>query len=67
MVTNYVGGLVDGKMILDSERIVNGKKTIARMTFSKLENGDVRQYGENSSDEGKTWTAAFDFTYVRKK
>jgi len=63
----YKGGLVDGKMVLDSDRVVNGKKTIARMTFSKLENGDVRQHGENSGDDGKTWTTSFDFTYVRKK
>lgn len=65
--THYIGGLVDGKMVLDAERIVNGKKTIARMTFSKLANGDVRQHGENSTDEGKSWTTSFDFTYVRKK
>jgi tetratricopeptide repeat protein len=32
----YVGGLVDGKMVLDNERVVNGKKTIGRMTFSKF-------------------------------
>jgi Tetratricopeptide repeat len=63
----YTGGIVDGKMVLDSERVVNGKKTISRMTFSKLENGDVRQHGESSTDEGKTWTTTFDFTYVRKK
>jgi hypothetical protein len=63
----YKGGLVGGKMVLDSDRVVNGKKTIARMTFSKLETGDVRQHGENSSDDGKTWTTSFDFTYVRKK
>ena len=62
----YTGGLVDGKMVLDNERIVNGKKTIGRMTFSKLPNGDVRQHGESSIDEGKTWTTTFDFTYVRK-
>jgi hypothetical protein len=67
LMTEYVGGLVDGKMVLDSERVINGKKTIARMTFSRLENGDVRQHGENSADEGKTWTTTFDFTYVRKK
>lgn len=63
----YVGGLVDGKMVLDNERMVNGKKTIGRMTFSKLENGDVRQHGENSTDDRKTWTTTFDFTYVRKQ
>lgn len=63
----YIGGFVGGKMVLDSERVINGRKTIARMTFSKLDNGDVRQHGENSTDDGKTWTTSFDFTYVRKK
>jgi hypothetical protein len=67
ILTNYVGGLVDGKMVLDSEAMVNGKKTINRMTFSKLADGSVRQHGETSADEGKTWTTSFDFTYVRKK
>lgn len=67
LITHYVGGLVDGKMVLESESVVNGKKMIARMTFSKLDNGDVRQHGESSTDEGKTWTTTFDFTYVRKK
>ncbi|HJS51226.1 MAG TPA: hypothetical protein VJ781_04945 [Pyrinomonadaceae bacterium] len=63
----YTGGLVDGKMVLDSERVVNGKKTISRMTFTKLDNGDVRQHGGASTDDGKTWTPTFDFTYIRKK
>lgn len=67
LMTHYVGGLVDGKMVLDSESTQNGQKTIARMTFSKLPNGDVRQHGENSTDGGKTWTTSFDFIYVRKK
>lgn len=67
LITHYVGGFVDGKMVLDSDTMVNGKKAIARMTFSKLANGDVRQHGETSTDEGKTWTTSFDFTYVRKK
>jgi hypothetical protein len=66
LITHYVGGLVDGKMILDSETIANGKKVINRMTYSKFPNGDVRQHGETSADAGKTWTTTFDFTYVRK-
>lgn len=65
--THYIGGLIDGKMVLDSESTVNGKKTINRMTFSKLADGSVRQHGETSADDGKTWTTTFDFTYVRKK
>ena len=65
--THYIGGLVDGKMVLTADTIAAGKKTLARMTFSKLENGDVRQFGENSTDGGKTWTTAFDLVYSRKK
>ncbi len=65
--THYIGGLEDGKMIVVADTIVAGKKTLAKMTFSKLPNGDVRQFGENSTDDGKTWTTAFDLTYSRKK
>lgn len=67
LITHYVGGLVDGKMVLVADTMANGRKTLAKMTFSKLENGDVRQHGENLTDDGKTWTTTFDFTYVRKK
>jgi hypothetical protein len=66
-LTHYVGEFKDGKMMLVAENTANGKKTLNRMTFSKLPNGDVRQHGETSADEGKTWTTSFDFTYVRKK
>ncbi len=67
LMTHYVGGLVHGKMVLDSESMTNGQKVINRMTFSKLADGNVRQHGENSADGGKTWTTTFDFNYVRKK
>jgi hypothetical protein len=65
--THYVGGLVDGKMVLVADTVVNGRKTLAKMTFSKLSDESVRQLGENSTDDGKTWSTSFDFTYVRKK
>ena len=64
---HYVGELKDGKMVYVSDTVRNGVKTLAKMTFGKLPNGDVRQHGESSTDEGKTWTTTFDFTYVRKK
>jgi len=64
---HYIGEFKDGKMILVAENTVGGAKTLLKMTFSKLPNGDVRQFGENSTDDGKTWTTAFDFTYTRKK
>jgi tetratricopeptide (TPR) repeat protein len=64
---HYIGELKDGKMVYVAENITNGKKTLARMTFSKLPTGEVRQFGENSDDDGKTWTPTFDLTYSRKK
>lgn len=66
-ITHYVGGLVDGKMVLVADTMTNGKKSLARMTFSKLPDGNVRQHGEGSTDDGKTWTTSYDFTYVRVK
>lgn len=64
---HYIGGLVDGKMVVVADTILAGKKTLAKMTFTKLDNGDVRQFGENSTDDGKTWVTSFDLIYSRKK
>lgn len=36
-----------------------------RLTFTDL-SGKVRQHSESSSDDGKTWSTIYDFTYVRK-
>ncbi len=65
--SHYIGGLVNGEMVIVADTLTSGKKTLAKMTFTKLPNGDVRQHGENSTDEGKTWTTTFDFMYVRRK
>ncbi|HKP70594.1 MAG TPA: tetratricopeptide repeat protein [Pyrinomonadaceae bacterium] len=67
LITHYVGGLVGNDMVLTSESVLNGKKALAKMTFSKLPDGNVRQHGEGSSDDGKTWTTTFDFKYVKVK
>jgi tetratricopeptide (TPR) repeat protein len=67
-MTHYVGGLEsEGKMVLVSEATANGKRTLNRMTFTKLPDGNVRQHGEASTDDGKTWSTTFDFKYVRVK
>ena len=66
-ITHYVGGLEGDKMVLVSEAVTNGRKTLNRMTFAKVENGNVRQHGETSTDDGKTWSTTFDFKYVRVK
>ncbi|MEQ9467484.1 MAG: tetratricopeptide repeat protein [Ekhidna sp.] len=44
-----------------------GTVTLSRLTFTLNEDGTVRQLFESSSDEGKTWTPAFDGLYKRKE
>jgi tetratricopeptide (TPR) repeat protein len=65
--THYIGSFSDGKMVLVADQPANGKPGLARMTFSKLANGDVRQFGESSSDDGKTWTTSFDLVYSKRR
>ena len=36
---------------------------LVRMTYSKNADGSVRQFGEQSTDNGQTWKPSFDFTY----
>jgi len=36
------------------------------MTYSRNADGSVRQHGEQSTDEGKSWSTNFDFTYHPK-
>jgi hypothetical protein len=65
--THYIGGLKEGNMVVVADTLIGGKKALARMTFSKLPNGDVRQFGENSVDDGKTWSTSFNLIYSKKK
>jgi pentatricopeptide repeat protein len=64
--THYIGGLVGGSMVITANNVTNGKPTLARMTFSKQSGGEVRQHGESSADDGKTWTTSFDLVYTKK-
>jgi hypothetical protein len=64
--THYIGSFTDGKMVLVADQPTNGKPGLARMTFSKLPTGDVRQHGESSTDGGKTWTTTFDLVYSKR-
>ncbi|MBO9669464.1 MAG: hypothetical protein J7485_02990 [Sphingobium sp.] len=62
----FEGGLVDGKMVLTGTHKSGpnaGKGLLVRMTFTPLPSGWVRQFGEQSSDNGATWQAQYDFTY----
>jgi hypothetical protein len=64
--THYIGSFTDGKMVLVADQPANGKPGLARMTFSKLADGNVRQHGESSSDGGTTWTTTFDLVYAKR-
>jgi hypothetical protein len=48
-----------------SAMVITGKwgGPLVRMTYSKNDDGSVRQFGEQSTDDGKTWKPSFDFTY----
>lgn len=61
------GEFKDGVMQLVGENARNGKKTLQRITWKVLDKDRVRQHWEQSQDEGKTWTTAFDGLYTRKK
>ena len=61
-----VGGLVDGKMVLEGETpagTAGGPATKNRITWSPEAEGRVRQHWETSADSGKTYTTAFDGMY----
>jgi hypothetical protein len=67
-VLELYGELVDGEMRFTGESLRrDGKKLLNRLTFSKLSPDKVRQFWQQSDDDGKTWTVAFDGTYVRRK
>ena len=45
--------------------VISGKwgGPLVRISYSKNADGSVRQWGDQSTDEGKTWKPNFDFTY----
>ncbi len=62
----FSGGIVNGAMELTGPWAgsgPNGEPGIVRMRYDRGENGAVRQHGQVSIDNGRTWTPSFDFTY----
>jgi len=65
---HFVGEARDGNMYYTSETPgPNGQKTLGRMTYFNQGPDRLRQVWETSTDDGKTWTVAFDGLYMRKK
>lgn len=62
------GSFSNNMMQFLSRPFSNGKNilSIRRLSFYNLENGKVRQFGEISSDEGKTWVVEYDLEYRKK-
>lgn len=66
-VVEYEGAFEDGAMRLEGWRIKpNGTRILQRATFTPQEEGTVRQFIEESSDGGKTWTTYFDGLYATR-
>lgn len=66
---DFVGGLEGDKMVLTGLwKGINGpgKDALIRMTYSKNADGSVRQHGEQSTDQGRSWSTSFDLTYHPK-
>jgi hypothetical protein len=62
------GGLVDGRMRMESEPAPDGAggSAIQRITWSLEPDRSVRQLWQSSRDGGATWTIAFDGRYVKR-
>jgi hypothetical protein len=68
-ITEYFNGHFESnKMILQTANIKqpNGSYKIMKMTFYNLGQSKLRQHGESSTDEGRTWKTDFDLEYRRK-
>ena len=59
----------ENKVTFYADHVKNkqGNEFIRRLTFYKLDENKVRQHGERSIDNGKTWITEYDLEYRRKK
>ena len=66
---NYLETKRDKGLLQFESKFMNpgGNITLSRLTFTLREDGTVRQLFESSSDDGKTWTPAFDGIYKKKQ
>lgn len=64
-VTHYRGTFQpDGSLLYESTE--NAGAVWLRMTFFNVGPNEVRQFGQHSTDGGKTWQVRYDLTYIRK-
>jgi tetratricopeptide (TPR) repeat protein len=66
-VSEFLGEFRDGAMRYEGEsHAPGGGRALRRMVLSLTTADRVRQYSESSTDGGKTWSLAYDFTYLRQ-
>jgi hypothetical protein len=58
---------VNGSLVFKARQILPQGPALLRMTFTPINPDRVRQHGETSFDEGKTWATSFDLYYHRRK
>ena len=63
----FSGFYKEGAMHFTAATMTRGQKVLQRMTLFNLSQGEMRQLGEQSTDDGKTWTVMYDLTYSRRK
>jgi len=61
------GEYKNGAMHFTYESTSNGQKMTGNFFFYNIDRNTVRQYQDMSTDGGKTYTVAYDLTYIRKK
>ena len=68
-VSNFEGGHVENGTLSFVAHNVDaaGHKFLSRLTFFDLGPDQVRQFGEQSNDDGTTWAVRYDFDYRRVK
>ncbi|QFT78057.1 hypothetical protein [Erythrobacter sp. THAF29] len=64
----FAGGVTGDRMVLTGNwPSAQAPHTLVRMTYTKNEDGSVRQFGEASTDHGVSWQTSFDFIYRPKQ
>ena len=65
---HFEGELENGVMSFYADSLnSDGTRARRHLQFFKLDNDHVRQFSQQSTDGGKTWSVEYDLTYNRKK
>lgn len=66
LVLHITGGISDGKMVLENTQNMSGVAVQNRISWTPMENGDVRQLWEQKNVGDEKWNVAFDGIYKKK-